>query len=82
MPSIGFVFHLAGSRAGPAHDGDDTQPMDLDTPIADIFNLEMPVDDDDDDGEEIPSTQPDLDDGDDREEESEPPKASESGWET
>ena len=40
----------------------------------------MPVDDHDD--EEIPSTQPDLDDGDDREEESEPPKASESGWET
>ena len=80
MPSTGFVFHLAGSRAGPAHDGDDTQPMDLDTPIADIFNLEMPADDHDD--EEIPSTQPDLDDGDDREEESEPPKASESGWET
>ena len=80
MPSTGFVFHLAGSRAGPAHDGDDTQPMDLDTPIADIFNLEMPVDDHDD--EEIPSTQSDLDDGDDREEESEPPKASESGWET
>ena len=79
MPSTGFLFHLAGSRAGPAHDGDDTQPMDLDTPIADIFNLEMPVDDHDD---EIPSTQPDLDDGDDREEESEPPKASESGWET
>ena len=52
--------------------------MDLDTPIADIFNLEMPVDDHDD--EEIPSTQPDLDDGDDREEESEPPKASEPGW--
>lgn len=80
MPSTGFLFHLAGSRAGPAHDGDDTQPMDLDTPIADIFNLEMPVDDHDD--EEIPSTQSDLDDGDDREEESEPPKASESGWET
>ena len=80
MPSTGFVFHLAGSRAGTAHDGDDTQPMDLDSPIADIFNLEMPVDDHDD--EEIPSTQSDLDDGDDREEESEPPKASESGWET
>ena len=39
--------------------------MDMDTPLTELFNLEMPVADD----EDIPSTQPEHDDSDDCKEE-------------
>ena len=69
--------------AGPALDADDTQPLDMETPLTNIFNLEMPVEPDSDgsDGGDIPPTQPDNDDAGDHKD-PEPSKASERGWET
>ena len=52
--------------------------MDMDTPLTELFNLEMPVADD----EDIPSTQPEHDDRDECKEETEPVEASKGGWET